>query len=213
MASSHSEISSTSDALTIVTGELQPTGGKKYHVGSVALSLQPTIDGSGLEATHILMMPASAQPVALKVHSSISALTAQRLRSAAAVAIQRRRRCGQIATAVRELSAVSERADFHTFTFPIFDDVRSLHNLLLRSEETEGNTCVILRYVRNSFMDGGWNHYRGEEVVKGVAAILDALAKSAEVAPAQARSAFTAIHSLGLRPHLRVDLVGDDEAG
>jgi hypothetical protein len=90
--------------------------------------------------------------------------------------------------------------DFHLRTSSVLETLREL---LARLDVTdkEHAACEILRQVRDSFYDGGWNAYRDEKTRQGVIELLERHLISADVVrPATAEQSCDELLALGLRP-------------
>ena len=177
---------------------------------TVEVDMRPT--GSDLEGGQEFSLPASASPTTVFVKTSVSAEAIRDAKSSAAIALDRRRKARQIAKVVSGLPAHAHEDDFHSFVYPVFDSVRSLLLELSRYERLEGNTCMMLRNIRNSLIHPGWERYREGQVCDLVSEILRGLA-SVEIVTAQdAKNAFRKLHSMNLRISLPVSLTVPNEA-
>lgn len=215
MASTTSPVLNPSGgSVTAATGRRSTFGDWHIQRETIDLALVPAgADPSALEAASDFIIPASATPTMVRVKTAVSAEAVQHARSAAAVGVQRRRRVANIVKLLRGLPAHVASEDFHTRAYPLFEEVRRLQQDLLSFEQYEGNTCMILRYVRNSLMDRGWRAYRDPNTVHAVAAILDRLAGVEVVTRDDARQAFRTFYELGLRAALPVTIEADDNDG
>lgn len=119
--------------------------------------------------------------------------------AAAAVAALRQRRARAIRDAIVGLEAHAGRRDFAVCTYPV---LKQLNELLmsLADASAEGNTREILRQVRNTLMNGGWNQYRDPAVRRAAADTLKGLAEAEEVLPPRVDEAFDRLFAAGLTP-------------
>jgi hypothetical protein len=175
------------------------------------LNLRPTVDNTAAEAGNIFIVPPSDTPTVVAIRSSVSSAAIHHLKSAVAVGVERRRQVLQIAKRLRELPQHAGRQDFHAMAFPVFDLVRRVHQDLLRFDHFEGNTCMILRYLRNSLMDREWNRYKEQKVADAVANLFERISTLETVERKDAKEAFRLFYELNLRvsPSVVVES-GDD---
>jgi hypothetical protein len=113
----------------------------------------------------------------------------------------RRRGVQDVMAKIADLKAHEGRpGDFQVYTFPV---VRQLSRLIekLGGSEQEGNAREVLRQVRDTFLDGGWENYRQETTRQAVGALLDQhLGQPEDVGPDAVKQVFAALLALGLRP-------------
>ncbi len=125
--------------------------------------------------------------------------TNKSLSSPVYMATLRRRKAKSIARMVSELAGYSERTDFTAFTFPIIDQLKSFLSDL-ENAEREGNTREILRQLRNSFLDGGWENYREPRARQSAIVVLSQLAEAESVSPENVKDAFKQFIRNNLNP-------------
>jgi hypothetical protein len=134
-------------------------------------------------------------------------------RSQEAVAIHRRRQCTALEKSFLSFQSRLQALDLSTYMLPAFLGVKQLYDELFPDERWEGNTCIILRYIRNSMMGpAGEVSYREPAAAPAVAEILHGMARAEAVTFTATEDAFKRMRCVGLRPTLKVDLVGDDDA-
>jgi hypothetical protein len=97
------------------------------------------------------------------------------------LAALRRRKSKKIAAMIRGLGKHSGKREFAVWTQAVLEELRSLIRQLSDAEqfserEYEGNSCEMLRQLRDTFLNSGWNSYREQRVRSCAAAILDHLA-------------------------------------
>ncbi len=141
---------------------------------------------------------------------------ARRLSSPEYLAAKRRRQSATIADLVRELARHAEGPDFPVWTHAALQELRSLIEYLSDAEQFsdcphEGNSCEILRQIRDTFLNVGWEHYRKSEVRNRVAAILTRLAQADEVTAEDAELTMDQLLELGLDPAVGLQLSYDQE--
>jgi hypothetical protein len=113
------------------------------------------------------------------------------------MATVRRRETKTLAHDVAALTKHARRDDFGVCTFPVTERLKKLLATLSEAEQ-EGNTREILRRIRDSIQNGGWEAYRKPEVRNVVASILDNLSKLEEVQPRHVKMASEKIAAMGL---------------
>ncbi|MCY2952788.1 MAG: hypothetical protein NTU53_12570 [Planctomycetota bacterium] len=160
-----------------------------------------------------VVLPPSPYATQVTARATVVSHAAIGLRSAAYVGAVRRTRIRKIIQLTGDLGSNAARSDFHSYTFPVFDEIRSLLQFLGDREDLEGNTCAILRHIRNTLMDGGWNRYRDPGVREVAVAILQKLASVETVEPEDAALAFREMHAAGMSPSLPVTLDDAPEEG
>jgi len=147
----------------------------------------------------------ASPPTAVLIKSHVLAHGAKAFRSPAHLATIRRRETGKIARLVEDLAARADSEDFVVWTHEPLQKIRGLIHKLTEAEEFsdpehEGNTCEILRQLRDTFLNRGWGRYR-ERAVRGAAvAILQRLAVADEVSADDAYWAMDQLLELGLNP-------------
>jgi transcriptional regulator with XRE-family HTH domain len=126
----------------------------------------------------------------------------------------RQRAARTIRESVANLREQVTREDFAVCTYPVLKRINELL-VELASADAEGNTREILRQLRNTLMNGGWNKYRDPCVRQTTVEILNELAEAVEVLPQQVDEAFDRLNSTGLNP-VGVSLfavANEDDAG
>jgi hypothetical protein len=182
------------------------------HINSTTVEVDLREAGPALEGSHEFSLPASDTPTRVFVKSSVSAQAVREAKTAAAVALDRRRKALKIAKLVTNLPSHADAPDFHTYVHPVFHQVRTLLSELVAYDHIEGNTCMVLRYIRNSLIHPGWERYREKATTKAVGEILYQMGSLESVKRQDAKAAFAELHSLGLRLSLPVTLVVPPEA-
>ncbi len=152
----------------------------------------------------------------LRVRAHLVAGPAKRLSSKSYLATVRRRRSKRIADLVKGLAQYSGGQDFPVWTQQVLHELLSLIHELSEAEQFrdvqyEGNSCEILRQIRDTFLDAGWEHYRREEVRDCVATILSRMSEALEVMPDDADGAMDQLLDLGLNPAVGLQLSYEQE--
>jgi hypothetical protein len=160
------------------------------------------------EATRVI--PPSKRTVVVKVQSQVVTQGARGGQSPAYSATVRRRKCRELSKSLAGLAAHAGRDDFAVCTHPL---VRQIQELLvtLASADGEGNTREVLRQVRNTLMNGGWNKYREPVVRQTVARVLSTLAEAEEILPSQVDAFSEQLYIADLDPVGSLALAADEE--
>lgn len=145
------------------------------------------------------LIPSSKFPTLVTFKSEVLRGAAQRLRSPEYTATVRRRKARALVEEMKALEQYCEREDLTVWTFPILNQIKELLAFLADADE-EGNTREILRQVRNTLMNGGWNRYRDAKARITVAAILERLANAEEVHAEDVDSVFDDLCRAKLNP-------------
>ena len=111
----------------------------------------------------------------------------------------RRRLCLGLARELGDLELRVAQDDLAVYTYPITDGLRKLLTELADSL-TEGNTCEIIRRLRDTFLDGGWNQYRQQKARQAGVDILDFLGQAEKVSTEDADRFFDLLYESGLKP-------------
>lgn len=173
----------------------------------VAHEIGSTLEPSTITETRIVQP--SSRPVRVRVQSQVVTDGIRKSKSPEYLASIRRRSARRLATAVTELEPHSNREDFVVCTYPILKQINDLLATLIDGNY-EGNSREMLRQVRNTLMNGGWNQYRKTEVRKLVVDILQELANVEEVVPNHVKSGFARLLEAKLNP-IGAPLPLDDE--
>lgn len=146
-------------------------------------------------------------PVALLVKSHVVAGGARALRSPAYLATVRRRDAAKIARLIVDLEQHAGTDDFVAWTHEPLEKLRRLIRKLSDAEEFadpehEGNSCEILRQLRDTFLNDGWRRYEEPEVREAAIGILRRLAIADQdgVTADDADSAMDKLLDLDLNP-------------
>jgi hypothetical protein len=154
----------------------------------------------------------SSPPNQVIVRSHVVA-TGAVMRSPQYLATVRRRKASQIAQTILSLKAHRGDPDFTIWTHKPLEVLRQLLQTLTDAEEFvnpehEGNSCEVLRLLRDTFLDGGWEKYRDTEICDRVAQLLKRLAEADEVTGDFANDAIDELLDIGLSP--AVGMAWDD---
>lgn len=147
----------------------------------------------------------SAPPVEVKFRSRVIFPGRRTLRSPAYLATVRRREGGRICQLVTDLKQDADKDDFEVWTHEVLGSLRKLIRKLSDAEEDadiehEGNSCEILRQLRDTLLNTGWHRYREQEVRNAVVEILQHLASADEVSSDDAHRAMDNLFDLNLDP-------------
>jgi hypothetical protein len=181
---------------TMAAAEPAPAGTAVVNV-SLIHELGTRLNGGTIETTRFI--GPSKRPTIVKIESQVVAQGAQRIYSPDYMATVRRRKSREIARAIADLAEHADRQDIGVRTYPI---VRQLGALLetLSHAEAEGNTREILRQVRNTFMNGGWQKYRDSSIRSEANRIMDDLAEAEEIFPEKVDEVFDRLSQVHLNP-------------
>jgi hypothetical protein len=144
-------------------------------------------------------LPPSVRPIVVKVESRVVAHAVLGGHSPEYFAAVRRRKCRTLCAAMEELTPHSAREDFAVCTYPVLKLVNDLLTTLNDVSE-EGNTREILRQLRNTLMNGGWNKYRDPSVRRIAVEILKGLAIAEEVLPQSVNESFDRLYAARMNP-------------
>ena len=157
------------------------------------------IGAEGMPVTEYRVIPPSQFHTLVTFKSQVVGQLPSQSPSVEYTATVRRRKARRLAESISELAAFCDRSDFTAWTFPVLKQIKDLI-LTLADAEREGNTREILRQLRDTFMNGGWEAYRRSDARTLAYAIVDHLANAVEVTPKDANAAFDKLCQLGLNP-------------
>ena len=123
----------------------------------------------------------------------------QRNRNLVRLGKVRRRKCRELSTSISDLAEHVGREDFVVCTYPILKRVNEFL-VMLKDADGEGNAREILRQVRNTLMNGGWNKYRDPAVRQTATDVLNSLAEADQVLPQDVNTVFDRLYQAGLNP-------------
>jgi hypothetical protein len=146
-----------------------------------------------------LFIEPSNHPTWVLIKSEVVGGGARAIGSPAYMATVRRRETRVLAGQIGALEQHAEREDFSTCTFPVLERLNALLKTLAQADE-EGNTREIVREIRSSIMNRGWERYRSPDVRSLVKAILEHLADVEEVSAKDAHGVFRRLSDLLLDP-------------
>lgn len=155
------------------------------------------LNGGIIQSTRVI--GPSKRPVIVKVESQVVASGLQAIQSAEYMATVRRRKARELSVAFEQLEPHTVREDFAVCTYPVLKQVNELLATLLNAG-TEGNTREILRQLRNTLMNGGWNRYRAPDSRRTALTILARLAEAEEILPKDVDEVFDRLYDAGLHP-------------
>ena len=118
----------------------------------------------------------------------------------------RRGTCSKIAQAVSRLAIHTESENFNAHASEVVESIRDLIAILMDAKE-EGNSREILRQVRDTFLNGGWEDYRRPGPREAAARVLTRLATAEEdISPDDVEAAEVELEKEGNRTDLPVGL-------
>jgi hypothetical protein len=138
--------------------------------------------------------------------------------SPAYLAAKRRAQCKRISSAVESLKKWERETEFSVWTHEPLSLLRNAIKFLDDAEqfaevEHEGNSCEVLRQIRDTFHKRGFERYRDESARRVVIAILNRLAADETVGPEFADSTIDQLLDLDLLPIAREPMQHADEEG
>jgi hypothetical protein len=182
--------------------------------------ISPTINreiihelGSDLEdiqVEELLEVQPSHLSTFVHIKSSVKAIGARALRSAPYLASVRRREAGRIAKLVEDLSTKTRNLDdFIVWVHEPLDRIRRLIDNLstaeeFRDTEHEGNSCEILRQIRDTFLKEGWHSYLKAEVCATTVSILKKLATEDDITSDDVYDSLDKLFDVGLNPSIGI---------
>jgi hypothetical protein len=136
------------------------------------------------------------------------------------IASVRRRKCKKLAALIQSLDEYATDSMFSAFTSEILDEIRHLITFLAdadyaRENQFEGNCREVLRQIRDSLMNLGWEKYRAAGVRQLVKSICDGLATADHVTADYAATVYKRLDAAELTPCLfpvDVPFDGEEEA-
>ena len=111
----------------------------------------------------------------------------------------RRESAQRIAKMILKLGDHSRQPDLSVATFPIVSAIRVVIEKLSEAQ-FEGNAREILRQIRDSMMNGGWQKYRDRAALDVVGRGINTLATQAEVVPDDVERIRKSFLDVGLIP-------------
>jgi hypothetical protein len=183
------------------------TSGVELHAGIRTVDLYHEIGPQPEDLTIEKDVPIDqvSPPTLVRVKSHVIAHGARALKSPQYLATIRRRESGTIATLIEGLEAHADSEDFGAWTHEPLERLRRLIHKLTEAEqfsdeEHEGNSCEILRQLRDTFLNTGWERYREQQVRESGLRILRRLAESDEVSADDCYWTMDELLELGLNP-------------
>ena len=153
----------------------------------------------------IIAIDPAFPPRQVMVKSHVVVSGAKAMRSPAYLATVRRREAALIRRLVLSLKGHRDDPDLTIWTHEPLERLRQLIQKLTEAEEFsnpehEGNACEVLRQLRDTFLDRGWENYRKPGVCDRVAQILKRLAELDEVTADFANTTMDELFEIGLSP-------------
>jgi len=200
-------------AATLDSGPLLPDKAETVEISILHELAYPLEDAS--ESITIDIDPFSP-PKQVTIKSRVLTAAARRLGSPEYLAAIRRRKARAISKAIEGLADRAANEDFVVWTHECLDRLRQLIHQLSEAEQYsdpqhEGNSCEILRQIRDSFLNSGWERYREADVRRETVLILRRLGEVNEVTPEDAGSCMDRLLHLGLDVAVGMPLFNDEE--
>ncbi len=153
----------------------------------------------------IVSIDRTSPPTEIVFRSHVVTSAIRGLKSPAYLASIRRRRSDKIARLILDLENHANESGFAVWTQEPLDELRRLIQELSDAEEyaypeREGNSCEVLRQVRDTFLNTGWERYRELAVRTGVSRVLQTLAKEDEITGGHADTVMDTLLDMDLNP-------------
>jgi hypothetical protein len=120
------------------------------------------------------VIPASTSPTPVVLRSRVSAQRATSVPSAGYTAVLRRRSVQSVLKALNDLSSKIDRPDISACTLPVVESVRDAIRSI-QDADSEGNSREVLRQLRDTFLNGGWEQYRNAGAVDAARRVVQLL--------------------------------------
>ncbi len=144
---------------------------------------------SSLSEDYFEVIPPSATPTSLQqVRVRVVGNSDGRQPSTEYLATLRRRKARAIQTAVSDLEPHTAKSDFTSYTFAVLDKIKEAL-ATIADADNEGYSREILRRLRETFMNGGWEQYRLAKSRQVAISILEQVAAATEVSENQLKKA------------------------
>lgn len=158
----------------------------------------------------------SSPPRILRVKSHIFTSGAKALKSPQYLATIRRRETSKISDLIAGLEAHAGSEDFAVWTHEPLEKIRRMIQKLTEAEqhsdpEHEGNSCEILRQLRDTFLDNGWKRYREPSVRDLAVEVLRHMSVADEISSEDAYRAMDQFLDAGLDPSAGMVWKHDEE--
>jgi len=166
-----------------------------------------------------LTLPASMLPTVVTFKSTVRAANTRALRSPAYLASIRRRETAAISRMIDALPTIADSdQDFLTCVHEPYDHIQKLIDTLSSAEdhrdtEIEGNSCEILRQIRDTFTGSSWKAYRSRDVCAATLSVLKWLSTEDEITSEFVYRSLEELIAAGLSPatEIPVDDVEEEE--
>ena len=169
-----------------------------------------SVTGESTPSVKHLVVPPSDEPTVVEFRSRVAPLPSG-IRSAAYIATVRRRKAATLAKQIEELRVHSDATDFHCYTARVFDSINQLIRTLSDNETTEGNACEMLRQIRDTFWDRGFQRFRTPDFRTEIRQLLDDIASADYVESEDAEDCRRRIRAFGATPVPPVDLTLEED--
>lgn len=179
-----------------------------YH--EFGLELEDRVEARAVE------IDPQAPPVRVEFKSHVVFSGRRSLKSPAYLAVVRRREAAKIGRLVADLEQHADGDDFEVWTHEVLGILRRLIRKLSDAEEDveiehEGNSCEILRQLRDTLLNTGWQRYREEDIRSAAVEVLQRLASADEVTADDAYRAVDNLLDVNLHPTIGFPWHNDDE--
>lgn len=167
-------------------------------------------------AERLVDVDPSSSPTTVLFKSHIITSGAKALKSPQYLATIRRREATRIAGLIAGLEARVDSEDFAVWTHEPLEMIRRIIQKLTEAErhsdpEHEGNSCEILRQLRDTFLDNGWKRYRERSVRDLAMGVLRHMSVADEISSEDAYRAMDQFLDAGLDPSVGMVWKHDEE--
>ena len=211
------KMSFANDVESSIANLFEVTGHEHGHRSStspVDIFLESPAPGVTAEHTYLFDTPSPKTAITVRTHIIGSPLPSSP--SPAFLAARRRERSKRIVKSIERLAERQDSEVFQVWTHETLTLTRQLIGYLDGAEQSsdtirEGNACEVLRQVRDSFLNGGWERYREKRVRDAVCQALKNLASEEEVTAKFADECMDLFLDLGLEPVATLQLPDEYE--
>lgn len=188
--------------VSIETGD---SGRAEARTMSMGGATSPSVHGGGIRTSQSFDVVESPSETATRYQGGYKTeaneyASRTKPESAAYFATIRRRGIAGVKFSISKLDARRDEPDFAVHTFPITQSINQLVNDLIDAR-FEGNSREILRRLRNTILDGGWEHYRVHDARRRATQVLDFLERAETVIPRDVKRMTEVLKKGGLNPY------------
>jgi hypothetical protein len=162
--------------------------------------------------TRTIDIDTSSPPDRVVVRSFVVASNVRTLNSPKYLAAIRRRRSQNVASLIERLGDHEDDPNFAVWTQEPLSKLKTLINALSVAEQeqeiqVEGNSCEVLRQIRDTLLGDGWRRYSNGEVREAVLRILSSLSSKDDVTASDVDEFAEQLMDAELDPYLGTDVL------